>query len=161
MGQGVRQTKARVKRRRRPAKLSTGSARPLLCRLCRGTLEPLQENTMPIAARRQNSNARRLVAAPVLASFLLGLTILGGCSTHTSTDDLPGLGEVMPTGPKGKKCFDVCAHAHVACDEMCPASIGICQEECTVESKECLVDCPELQRPAPKTPWNCGARKRW
>lgn len=105
---------------------------------------------MPMTAPRRNSNTRRLLAAPVFASILLSLSILGGCSAQLSPDELPGLGEVTPTGPKGKKCFDVCAHAHVACDEMCPASIGICQEECTVESKECLVDCPELQRPAPK-----------
>jgi len=38
----------------------------------------------------------------------------------------------------------------VSCKHMCPKSEGLCQEDCVIDTKYCLRDCPELLRPQPK-----------
>ncbi|HXC50595.1 MAG TPA: hypothetical protein VN634_06925 [Candidatus Limnocylindrales bacterium] len=82
-----------------------------------------------------------------------------GCSMkmpHDYMDEKPGLGDVRVLGPKGQKCYDFCATSHANCDEMCPRTSNHedydCADDCLSDSKVCLEDCPELQRPLPRTP---------
>jgi hypothetical protein len=60
---------------------------------------------------------------------------------------MPGLADVTPIGPKGKQCYQYCAQAEAACREMCPRTGGLCADDCVIDTKQCLADCPELQRP--------------
>ena len=84
-----------------------------------------------------------------LTMLIVGMLALAGCPTQQQLDALPGLSEVRPLGPAGQKCYQFCSQSQVACREMCPHSEGICQDDCEIDVKECLVDCPELQRPEP------------
>jgi hypothetical protein len=86
------------------------------------------------------------MAARVAALAAVAL-LASGCPTQEQLAHMPGLGDVTPLGPDGKKCYDHCAQLKVHCDHMCPNSMGICREDCVTESKICLKDCPELQRP--------------
>jgi hypothetical protein len=92
-------------------------------------------------------SANRAIAAIFFTAALLGTS---GCPTQPQLDTMPGLEDVDPTGPEGKKCYDECAQQKVQCYDMCPTGgEHICQHDCVAESKLCLVDCPELLRPTP------------
>lgn len=92
---------------------------------------------------------------PRFARILLlaaALTTLGGCAWtaagRAAADPRPGLADVRVLGPKGQKCFDFCAQSEASCKGMCPGGThGECDLDCEADSRECLTDCPELQRP--------------
>ena len=91
-------------------------------------------------------SALRLCAVAAL------LAALGGCAYTAAgiaaADPRPGLADVRVLGPKGQKCFDFCAQSEASCKGMCPGgSHGECRMDCEADSRECLSDCPELQRP--------------
>lgn len=79
---------------------------------------------------------------------------LGGCAVtaqeKAALDPRPGLADVRVLGPKGRKCFDFCASQEAGCKHMCPGGThGECAPDCEADTRECLSDCPELQRPLP------------
>lgn len=84
--------------------------------------------------------------AAVLAILLASTAVVAtpGCTQQKKLLNMPTLHEVSPTGPKGKKCYDRCAHAEVSCRHMCPQTEGLCQEDCVTDTKWCLSECPEL-----------------
>lgn len=88
------------------------------------------------AARIRAAFASALLTAAVLAA--------AGCGSQKDLLAMPTLADVSPTGPKGKKCYDRCAHAEASCKHMCPQTEGLCQEDCVLDTKFCLRDCPEL-----------------
>jgi len=87
-----------------------------------------------------------------LATALGAATLLAGCAT--TREQLlaqPGLKDVRPIGAKGQKCYDFCSQAEVSCRHMCPrhSFVGDCEEDCEIDTKGCLADCPEMWRPEP------------
>lgn len=97
---------------------------------------------------RPASRARE--TAILLASSLV--VLLGGCAVtaleKAAVDPRPGLADVRVLGPKGRKCFDFCASQEAGCKHMCPKGThGECALDCEADTRECLSDCPELQRP--------------
>lgn len=84
----------------------------------------------------------------------------GGCSQNILAspfrpiDSKPGLADVRVLGPKGQQCYDFCAVSHSNCHDMCPRTSNHedydCADDCVSDSKVCLEDCPELQRPPKK-----------
>ena len=62
----------------------------------------------------------------------------------------PGLADVKPLGPAGRKCFEFCAGQEVSCRQMCPSgAYGECRQDCEADTRECLEGCPDLLRPEP------------
>lgn len=123
---------------------SIRKARPaLLCPRLRGTLKIPQEATTLTTPRTMIRNSRGPLAAIFLAVAML---TAAGCSSIPKIDQLPGLSEMRATSPDGQKCYDFCAHSQANCKFMCPKSIGICHDDCEIDSKICLFDCPDLER---------------
>ncbi|HEY2775263.1 MAG TPA: hypothetical protein VGK20_14540 [Candidatus Binatia bacterium] len=94
----------------------------------------------------------RATGLAALATCTAALLALGGCAGQQSLSDMPGLADVRPLGPDGQKCFDFCASSEVACKDMCPEGgdfVGECHTDCLTDTKYCLADCPNLQRPEP------------
>lgn len=88
------------------------------------------------------------------AALLLVASAAAGCAYTAAgiaaADPRPGLADVRVLGPKGQKCFDFCAQSEASCKGMCPGGThGECPLDCEADSRECLSDCPELQRPIP------------
>lgn len=90
----------------------------------------------------------RMRAAMAVVAF--ALLTAAGCASQQDLLAMPGLADVSPTGPKGKKCYDRCSHAQASCKHMCPKSEGLCQEDCELDTKFCLRDCPELMNHNPE-----------
>jgi len=89
-------------------------------------------------------------ASLAAASLLLAASALfGGCTSQTDPRLLPGLADLVATGPAGRKCYEHCALYRSTCKSMCPTAVGECQRDCEIDSKHCLVDCPELKRVTP------------
>ena len=86
-----------------------------------------------------------MLVTTLMAAAIAAMT--AGCPTQKQLARMPGLGDVTPLGPAGKKCYDFCAQSKVQCDTMCPHGGDICPDDCITESKVCLEDCPDLQRP--------------
>jgi hypothetical protein len=103
----------------------------------------------PLITFRRNASrlARRsaALAAPFLFVALLGGT--AGCMTQNDLVKLPTLHDVEPTGPEGKKCYDRCSHVEATCRHMCPKFGQLCFDDCVMDTKFCLYDCPQLRRP--------------
>jgi hypothetical protein len=89
-----------------------------------------------------------LVVAATLALAFAGCAITA--AEIAAKDQRPGLADVRVLGPKGRKCFDFCAQSEAACKHMCPGGThGECRADCEADTRNCLEDCPELQRPLP------------
>jgi hypothetical protein len=115
-----------------------------------GNLGPSQEDTLPMTSRIPSARLRT-----ALAAVLLTVTALAAAGCTMSQEDLlklPTLADVSPTGPKGKKCYDRCAQSEVACKHMCPHNEGLCDDDCVMDTKFCLRDCPELYNHAAPPP---------
>lgn len=92
--------------------------------------------------RTRICSARR--SFPLLLAGL-ALATLAGCPTPKQLAAMPGLADVTPTGPEGRRCYDFCAQAEVSCKHICPKGGQICADDCVRDTKLCLKDCPELQ----------------
>jgi len=102
----------------------------------------------------------RTDATPTRPTVLVSLVVLvaiaaSGCAYtaagRAAEDPRPGLADVRVMGPKGRKCFDFCAVSESSCKQMCPSGThGECQLDCEADSRTCLEECPELQRPVVK-----------
>jgi hypothetical protein len=98
-----------------------------------------------LAGMKHRTVSRFLVAAAVAS------LCLAGCPTQKELAKMPTLSQVRPLGPKGQECYDFCAQAEVACKDMCPGGThGDCPDDCVRDTKMCLKDCPEMQRPVVK-----------
>ena len=106
---------------------------------------------------RPGSRRDREVA---IAWVAVGLFATAGCASAMNSihsmpgmgklDTRPGLADVRVLGPKGQKCYDFCAQSEVSCKHMCPSgTVGECKDDCVTDTKGCLADCPELERPEP------------
>jgi len=118
----------------------------LLSRTHRGTLNHSQEDKPTMTSRLRIARTRAAFAVAILAFASLSAA---GCATQKDLLAMPGLADVSATGPKGKKCYDKCAHAEASCKHICPGTEGLCQEDCELDTKFCLRDCPELMNHNP------------
>jgi len=95
------------------------------------------------------SRTARTRAALALAVLAFASLTATGCASQKDLLAMPGLADMSATGPKGKKCYDKCSHAEFSCKGICPGTEGLCQEDCELDTKFCLRDCPELQNHNP------------
>lgn len=118
----------------------------LLSRSHRCNLNLSQEDKPKMTSGTFMARTRAALAIAVLAFATVSTT---GCASQQELLAMPGLADMSATGPKGKKCYDKCAHAEFSCKGICPKSLGLCQEDCELDSKFCLRDCPELKNHNP------------
>lgn len=70
-----------------------------------------------------------------------------GCVTQNELMRMPTLKDVEPTGPEGRACYQRCSQIEAACRHMCPKNGDLCFDDCEIDTKYCLFECPELRRP--------------
>lgn len=107
----------------------------------------------PLPSRRPAPFARTHFARAILP-ICFAAVVLAGCAVtaaeKAARDPRPGLADVKPLGPAGRKCFEFCAGQEVSCRQMCPSgAYGECRQDCEADTRECLEGCPDLLRPEP------------